>query len=79
MKSTLSTPSVLGDKRNDARRILTHHESLRRQADANAADRLAQVRRVAHEAEVEFVDGRRTDGLGIAQRNQLRAAQDSAR
>ena len=39
-----------------------------------AADGLAEIGVVAHVAQVEFVDHRGAEGLGVAQREQLRAA-----
>ena len=50
------------------------HKALRNQADARTAHRLAEIGDVAHIAQVEFIHCCRAEGLGIAQRKQLRAA-----
>ena len=49
-------------------------KALRNQAYVRSAHRLAEVGEVAHIAEVEFIDRRGVEGLGIAQGEQLRAA-----
>jgi hypothetical protein len=50
-------------------------EALRGQADAETAARLADDVGVAQIAEVEFVDGVCADDFGVAQREELRAAE----
>ena len=69
----------LGRQRNDAGRVRAHHEALGRQADADAAHRLAEIRGVAHEAEVEFVDGGGAERLGIAQAKAVARVRNSGR
>ena len=76
LKSTLSTPSVFGEVERCPACPAPRHESLGCQADADAADGLAQVGDVAHEAEVKFVHGGRAERFGIAQGEQLRAARN---
>ena len=51
----------LGIESHDAVGSIRVHESLRSQADAKAADGLAEVGVVAHEAQVELVDHRRAE------------------
>ncbi len=65
----------LGRQRHDSRSSLAHFEALGGQADAHSADWFAEVIRIAHVAEVEFVHGGRAERFGVAQAEQLGAAE----
>ncbi len=58
---------------DDARCARAGHKSLRRQAHAQAAVRLADVVRIANNAHMKFVHGRRTEDFRVAERDQLRS------
>ena len=61
----------LGIEGNDAGGSVRILEALRSQAYARTAHGLPQVGVVAHVAEVEFVDHRGAEGLGVTQRKEL--------
>ena len=66
-------------QRDNAQRSRSGHKALRGKADAQPACRLAQIVCVARVTEAKFIDGARSQRLGIAENGQLRAARIQTR